>query len=327
MSQHDHTVSQTRLFLENMVGFAINATAAGHQVTPSQIVESTLGKLLELTEQHFPLAKILDASDIVFRAEGPGAATNMPWLSALNWVSSTAERNIRDLSVAYFEMRGINGKKVVKGMDTRLTGIAPGSLWMGVKVGSPSDDHAQVNVDQEGPSLVEEIRNLPAIARFIDNEGMLGGIEEVAPDPAMRDISLNALLRFSPTGQRGIHTLEIATHNEGMASLGQRERVVLKEAIDKPDMQRSRHGSFVGEIRAADLDRSRMMLRAVQGVGTLRCVIPDLSAQEASRLIGRFVCAVGSYQVDRKGRPRLMFVERFEEPRFAPEHQLNLPID
>jgi hypothetical protein len=79
--------------------------------------------------------------------------------------------------------------------------------------------------------LTNELNQLPGLVRFIDDEGMRPGIETFAPDPAMRDVGLAALLRFAPSGRRGIHTLEIGSRSEGLVSLGPRERVVLKDAI------------------------------------------------------------------------------------------------
>lgn len=311
MSQHDHTIAQTRMFLENMVGFAMSAQKAGLNYSPEQVVNTTFGRIIELAEQHFPLSKVLDDSDIVLHAEGPGASNSMPWLAALNWVTQTAEQNLRSLAIAFFDMRGAEGKKIVKNMDPRLTGIAPGSLWVGIKLDSASDPFFGEPIDG-AESLTETVRNLPAIARYIDDEGMRKGVEDVSPDPALRDISLGALLKFAPTGRKGIHTLEIATNGQGLVSLGQRERVVLREALQKPVLQQARSGSFVGQIREADLDKSRFHLRSVKDIGTLRCAVKDLSAADMSRLFGKFVRVVGSYQTDKSGKPRMMLVERFE---------------
>ncbi len=312
MSQHDNTIQQTRMFLENMVGLAMNAQAAGLGLTAEQVVGSSLGKIIEIAEQQFPLAKVLDNSDLVLHAEGPGASQSMPWLSALTWMTSTAETNIRKLAAAYFDMRGGDGKQIARRMDPRLTGIAPGSLWIGIKL----EDVPQTIVGVEHDSsltLSAELHLLPGLIRFIDDEGMRPGIEDIAPDPAMRDIGLAALLRFAPSGRKGIHTLEIGSRSEGLMSLGQRERVVLREAINKPSMRATVSGSFIGEIREADLDKSRLHLRGVEGIGTLRCVVPEMSAEHARALLGRRVRAVGNYQVNKDGRPRLIFVERFEQ--------------
>ena len=49
---------------------------------------------------------------------------------------------------------------------------------------------------------VPELLYMSAQIRFIADEGMRPGIEEIAPDPAMRDIGLAALLRFAPSGTR-----------------------------------------------------------------------------------------------------------------------------
>lgn len=313
MSQHDNTLSQTRMFLENMVGMAVNAKAAGLNLSTEQVIEPTLAKIVEIAEQHFPLARVLDNSDLVLHAEGPGAEQSMPWLSALNWVTTTAETNIRKLATAFFDMKGADGRTLSRKIDPRLTGIAPGSLWVGIRLEGVSESIMGAPVDTDGPTLADELHQLPRLIRFIDDEGMRAGIEEASPDPAMRDIGLSTLLRFAPTGRRGIHTLELVSRTEGSASLSQRERVVLKEVLDKPKMLASRSGSFVGEVREADLDKTRMHLRGVEGIGTLRCVVPELNAEQARVLLGRRVRAVGNYQADRNGKPRLMFVERFEE--------------
>lgn len=311
MNQHDHTLQHTRMFLENMVGFAMNAKEAGLDVTAAQVVDSTLAKILELSEQHFPLAKVMDDSDLVVHAEGPGASNQLPWLSALNWVTTTTETNIRRLAAAYFDMHGVNGKQLARRLAPRLTGIAPGSLWVGVKLTQLPALPMGKEFDQ-GLTLSESLQMLPELIRFIDDEGLRLGIEEAAPDPAMRDISLAALLRFAPTGRRGIHTLELVTQHKGLASLGQRERVVLKEVMDKPSMRAAQAGSFVGQIREADLDKTRLHLRGVNDIGTIRCVVPELTIDQARALLGRHVRAVGHFQTDKHGRPRLLFVERFE---------------
>lgn len=313
MSQQDNTLQQTRMFLENMVGLAVNARMAGLDLTTEQVVGPTLAKIVEIAEQHFPLAKVLDNSDLVLHAEGPGAEHSSPWLSALNWVTSTAETNIRKLATEFFEMRGADGQALARRVDPRLTGIAPGSLWVGIRLEGHNAPVMGLPADADASTLADELHQLPRLVRFIDDEGMRPGIEEASPDPAMRDIGLSALFRFAPTGRKGIHTLELVSRTEGRASLSQRERVVLRSVLDKPKMLASRNGTFVGEVRAVDLDKTRMHLRGVDGVGTLRCVVPELNAEQTRALFGKRVRVVGHYQVDRSGKPRLMFVERFEE--------------
>ncbi|MGV8934174.1 MAG: hypothetical protein ACOH1I_06105 [Gallionellaceae bacterium] len=298
-----------RVFLENMIGAGLLAKEIGMDATPSRIVGTSLSQIMKIAQESLPLARIMDESYLVLHAEGPGAMHDLPWLSALNWVTATAERNLRHLSSAALDLLGADGKAFSKAIDLRLTGMAPGSLWIGVKMMPPQadllpEDYAMIN------TIAQHIGKLPEIIRFIDDEGMRPGFEEVSPDPAMRDVQLTTLYRFSPTGKKGIHTLEISSRESGSASLSQRERVVLKEAIARPDTKKSIIGTFVGHVRVADLDKTRLHLRGVENVGTLRCVMPNLTADNARSLLGNLVRAEGRYQTDKDGKPRLLFIER-----------------
>ncbi|RKT60813.1 hypothetical protein DFR40_0960 [Azonexus fungiphilus] len=309
MTFSESTKDAMRVFLENMVGSSLLAKEVGLDVDPSRVVNTTIDQIIKIAEETLPLSRIMDSSDIVLHAEGPGAAHGMPWLSALNWMCSTAESNIRRLSSAVFDLAGGDGKRLAKRLDLRLPGIAPGSVWIGVKIVPPQADL----IPEDGAlmeSIAGQIHNLPALVRFIDDEELRPGIEEAVPDPALRDIQLAALYRFSPSGRRGIHTLELSSKDSGAATLSQRERVVLKEAIDKPSIKQSREGSFIGFMQEADLDKTRLHLRGVPNIGTLRCVMPSLTVAQARAMFGGLVRAEGHYQCDKDGRPRLLFVER-----------------
>jgi hypothetical protein len=298
-----------RVFLENAMGVGLMAKSQGLDVTPEQLVSGIIDQIDKIARESYPLHNVISQSDLVMHAEGPGAAHDLPWLSALNWVVGTAESNLRKLSGAFFDLMGSDGKKLSRGLDIRLPGIAPGSIWIGIKLMPPSEDLLTEDHDLI-KSLIAQIGKLPELIRFIDDEGLRPGIEEMIPDPAMRDVQLAALYRFSPTGRRGIHTLEIASTGAGSATLSQRERVVLKEAIDHPSHRESKAGSFIGLMQEADLDKTRLHLRAVPGVGTLRCVMPTLTASHARQMFGGLVRAEGLYQTDKEGRPRLLFVEK-----------------
>lgn len=309
MSYKESADDAMRVFLENMIGAGLLAKELGMDATPSKIVSTSLSQIMKIAQESLPLARVMDESDLVLHAEGPGAMHDLPWLSALNWVTATAESNLRRLSSSMLDLLGADGKVLSKALDLRLTGMAPGSLWIGVKMMPPQadllpEDSALIN------TMADQIGKLPEISRFIDDEGMLPGLEEASPDPALRDVQLATLYRFSPTGKKGIHTLEISSRESGSASLSQRERVVLKEAIARPDTKKSIDGTFVGHVREADLDKTRLHLRGVKDVGTLRCVMPNLTADNARSLLGNLVRAEGRYQTDREGKPRLLFIER-----------------
>lgn len=309
MNYSESSKQALRVFLENMVAGGFLAKEHGIDVTPKSIVDTTFDQIIKIAEGSIPLANIMDKSDLIMHAEGPGAAHGMPWLSAINWMFSTAENGIKRLSSSFFDLSGADGKKLARNLDLRLPGIAPGSIWIGVKIEPPEFDMLPQDEELMG-SLTSQIHKLPKIIRFIDDEGMRPGLQEIITDPALLDVQLETLYRLSPTGKRGIHTLEISSRESGGASLSQRERVVLKNTIDKPSLKSTKDGSFIGLMQEADLDKSRLHLKGVPGIGTLRCIMPTLTASHARAMFGGLVKAEGRYQSDKEGRPRLLMVEK-----------------
>jgi hypothetical protein len=134
MSFTDSSNTAMRMFLENMVGEAFLAKSVGMEVSPSKVVDATLPQVLRIANESLPLARVMDTSDLVLHAEGPGASSDLPWLSALSWLTATAETNLRRLSSALFDLLGADGRTLAKSLDLRLTGLAPGSIWLGVKL-------------------------------------------------------------------------------------------------------------------------------------------------------------------------------------------------
>ena len=203
--------------------------------------------------------------------------------------------------------------RIAKGIDLRLSGFAPGSIYAGVRL-----EPMQGNL-LEGPGespIYQEvraaIRAMPSIPTFVDDESLNDALFEAMPDPARRDAGLSAALHLSPTGRIGIHTLELSVPGGIPAKLSQRERVVLRDALRHPKLGNRQDGRFVGEIREIDLDTARFHLRNIPGMGAIRCVLPTVTADTAKPLLGAKVRVTGEYETDRQGRPRLMLVSSIE---------------
>lgn len=310
MTYSESSHETMRAFLENMVGSGFLAKSLGMEVTPAQVVDTTLPQLVKIAEETLPLARVMDNSDLVLHAEGPGAEHNLPWLTALNWLTSTANKNLRGLMRSTLDLLGVDGRRIAREADLRLSGLAPGSLWIGLKLVMPESPllPADYGLNEQ---LSRATARLPMLARFIDEESVSPGIREAEPDPAIRDASLVTLLHFSPTGRRGIHTLGISSRAHGSADLSQRERVVLNETLSRPKVDRLKEGSIEGEVREADLDKTRFHLRTPHGV--VRCVLPALHVEQAKMMLGSPFRVVGRYESGKDGQPRLMYVERIEE--------------
>ncbi|WP_037982678.1 hypothetical protein [Thauera sp. 27] len=298
-----------RVFLEHSVGIGLLAKEHGVAVDPAELVGGVIDQLDKIARESYPLFQVVENSDLVLHAEGPGAEHALPWLSAFNWLTGTANKNMRALIRSTLDLMGVDGKRISREADLRLSGVAPGSIWIGLKLMLP--DSPLLPADgQLGERLADTAARLPMLARFIDDETLRPGLHEAEPDPAQRDVALLSLLAFAPTGKRGIHTLGISSREYGSATLSQRERVVLQEALRHPLPGRLREGALQGEVREADLDKTRFHLRTPEGV--VRCVLPALHTEQARIMLGRPFRVTGKYETDRDGHPRLMYVERIE---------------
>lgn len=270
-----------------------------------------LRKMLEsLYTEEMPLAKILDNSDLVLHAEGPSTTSDAPGLHAFNWLCGAAEKQIRTLAKSIFDLSDINSKLFAKRLDLRFSGFAPGSIYAGFSLSTIDSIMGSDEPEPVYEILRHAIRQLPTIPEFIGDERVSAGISELMPDPALRDASLEALFKLSPTGRAGIHTIDISSPDANKNALTNKDRVVLREALSKPMTKSKKFGRFVGEVRAIDLDSSRILLRNIDSIGALRCVFPGASDESGKSILGKLVCIEGEYESDASGKPRLMFAQK-----------------
>lgn len=315
MSDTKHTLTQDyfRALLENMVAMAQMAPTVGVAATPAQIVSATLPELQDVIHVSFPLAHINQSSDLVVHAEGPALSQASPRLGAFNVLMRTAQASLRLLSAGLFSLLERDAKTFMQLLDLRLTGMAPGSLYLGFAIAPPDDGLLPANDEPVFQAVREAMRKLPAISHCVGPEEVSGEIDELLPDPAQRDNALQALYRLSPSGRSGIASLDLASPGNQRARLSPRERVVLKQAVDRPQLRRQRSGTFVGDLLEIDLTKSRFQIRNVCNVGSLRCVAPpDFNVTHARKALGTQVRVHGFYESDRAGRPRLMTVQSIE---------------
>lgn len=311
MTHTDSATEALHLFLENMVSEGQLAQKMGIDASPATVASASYDRIMKIARNDLPLALLLDESDLLFHAEGPGVAAQRPRLSALSWLSATVEKGMRALAAQWLDLVGADGKALARQLDLTLTGVAPGSLWIGTRLEVP--DSALALADGGLEDMRAQVRAVPDLIRFIETDRISPAIREAAPDPAWRDTALGVLMDFAPTGRRGIHTIELSSPAHRPDSLGQPERVVLREALKSPAMDDGKDGSFIGEIRAIDMDRKRFFLRDINGVEALRCVLPEVVTREkAKHWIGERVNVTGRYSVDAQQRPRLLVVEHVD---------------
>lgn len=293
--------------LENLI--AVERMAAGAGMAPEGFaaLHGLIPELERIVAESYPISQLLDCSDMMIHAEGPGASRHLPRISSYSWVFQTVEKSVRHYFSNIFS--GIVGlsKEAAKQLDIRVSGFAPGSIWLGVKI-----EHNLLLMGEKMGSWddMPTLDMLPRIAENIGDEAMLPGLKELELDPLFLDSSLNILKDLSPTGSKGIHTLEISTKKGGSARLSQRERVVISQALKGVLTGRQHTGSLQGVIRAADLDKSRLFLRSKEF--SVMCIFPSFTTEIARSYLGKNVELTGVYEEDKNGKPRRMIVESIQ---------------
>lgn len=275
----------------------------------SDFIKSMRKKIAEIYREELPLAHIFDESDLIFHAEGPATADENPWLPAFNWICNAADKRIRELAAAVFDLSDKNAKLLAKNLDLRFSGMAPGSLYAGFRIEPIS---APMGLEGEDPvfeKVKSATRSLPKIIDFVGDDEISLSINDYVDDPALRDASLNTLMQLSPTGRRGIHTMDISSPGSPSSKLSTRERTVIRVALNSKSRTVKVAGKFSGDVRLLDLDSKRFHLRNVEGIGSIRCVFSDLSMRKARSILGQQVLVTGEYECNKEGRPRLMYVD------------------
>ena len=278
-------------------------------------------KLQEVYSEELPLAMLRDTSDIILHVEGPAARHHAAGSGMVAWLCAEAEKRIRQLGMSAIKTNGSTTESAESDLRVLLNGLAPGSLYLGFSVDSAQRMAAQQQdalALPEGDAMASirgAVRTLPLVQQFVGDESINPAISEAIADAQVRDASLMAAYHLSPTGRRGIHTIEISAPGSRQipAAFTNRERVVLREsALRAPVMRTMAYGTFVGELREVDLDAKRFHLRGVPGIGGIRCVLGNLNADTARKLIGHGVRVSGEYEADADGKPRLMRVQTVE---------------
>ena len=303
------------------------------QADPSTVLDDNspyFALLNKLYEEEYPLTKMLMASDIIIRAEGP-ATKDTPVLSLINSLFTGVEKQFRNLAKSILPLSLNDIRGALKKLDIRLTGMAPGSLYAGFAINVPSPLPLIATEEEDSAILTvkKAITNLAVVPGYIDKDRINPQLFEIIQDPAIRDITLVAAFNLAPTGRRGIHTLEITSPHikdsnatEVTSRLTQIDRTTLMETIIKrPTIgKKKRSGEFVGKLRALDLDKTRVVLRNVPNIGSLMCILP-LTGSKARQLIDKTVRVSGEYEMDESGVARLMFVDSV-----TPVDNLELPV-
>lgn len=294
-----------------------------------------LNLLRTLYSQEYPFAQLTDSSDLVARFRGPAVDVRDPTVSIVISLFSDIREQIRGIAKSVVGLATDKRMLWPSQLDPHLSGIAHGSLLVGVSVTPPTGDttkghqyEIEGSSDQVFESVRAAVRSLSHVAKYVNDSGVDDAIREAFPDPAVRDTVMVAARRLAPTGRRGIDSVSFFSPDEQQEKvqlLTPKSRLVLSQALLSP-VKVSTTGTFEGLLREIDLDARRFEIRGVRGVGAIRCVYGPNHDQVVRSVLDAKIRVRGRYDTVEGQRPRFMAVDELNVIEL-PAVQLKLPSD
>lgn len=295
-----------------------NLAASNGAKDADAFVAPYLELLRRLYDEEFPLANLADSSDLVARYAGPAVEDRDPTVSIVLSVFSGLRNEIRGIAKSIVGLADSQQARWPETLDPHLSGVARGSLVVGIKVPSPKEistatSQMELNnvSDQVYLSVRAAVRHLSTVARFVRDDRIDDEIREELPDPAVRDAVMVAARRLSPTGRRGIASVSLLGGDGNRlpySPLTPRSRRVLGQALARP-VRVAGSGEFEGTVREIDLDANRFEIRGVEGVGAIRCIYSSVLAKTVRTILDHRISVSGSYETLANQKPRLVDVE------------------
>ncbi len=311
---------------------AARELAMQHNGSVDAVAQPYLELLRSLYAGEFPFAQLVDSSDLVARFSGPAVDVGDPTVSIVISVFSDIREQIRSIAKSVVGLATDRQIRWPANLDPHLSGIARGSLIVGVSVTAPVLPAAKAQLELDGvseqvfASIRTAVRSLATVARHVGESAMDATFREAFPDPAVRDMVLVAAKRLAPTGRRGIDSVSFFSDESTespTASLTPRSRSVIVGALMAP-VQQPGSGAFVGALREIDLDARRFEIRGVDGIGSIRCVYSERHDEIVRKALDARVKVSGGYESLVSGRPRLVAVESME---LIERPHVQLPLD
>ena len=295
---------------------------------PNEVSQPYLDLINDLYRDECQFAQLVDDADLIVRYSGPAISLG-PTMSMFTSVCRDLRSQIQGVAKAIFglsvdEPHASASRPRLRWpseLDPLLSGLAHGSLVVGVRIQSPEEDARvrQPALAGVSDSIVESVRmavkNIATVSRHVGDIGIdEDAIQAELPDPAIRDTVLVATTKLAPTGRKQYKSVTFYSKDGATAparELTPASRRVLTRAIDRP-VRASREGSFEGVIREVDLDARRFEIRRVANAGAIRCMYQSEEHELVRHSLDARVRVTGQYETLAGQQPRLIAVSSLE---------------
>ena len=280
---------------------------------PDEISSPYYELLANLYRDDYPFASLADHSDLVARFTGPGVLNHEPPVSLVTGVFSKLSTQIQHIAKS---IAGLGEQRVKwpEHLDPHLSGLAHGSLVVGMRVPRPGEVDSQGQLVLEGvtdglySAVRDAVRSLPIIPRLINDEGISDEVYSLFPDPAVRDTVMLAVHKLAPSKKsKGITDLFLSCPGEEEIApppLTKKSREILRQSLNEPSGKRfSGNDSFEGVVREIDLDAFRFEIRGTRYPRGIRCMYDERHKTKVKEVLDCMVRVSGSYEAAANEQP------------------------
>jgi hypothetical protein len=325
----DQVHRRAAILLEQMN--SARKVAEKHGANAEEIGRTYFAKIEALYEHELPWAQLMDDSDLVVRMSGPAVDRSSPMLSAVSGAFDDIRAQVTRVTKAIIGLSPDDAHRRGN-LELALSGIARGSLVVGVRVMKPSETPEGAGLfgddDPLYRSVKEAVRQIAVVTQYVSEDGLNDEVRGAIPDPAVRDALTVAAQRLAPSGKRGINevTLYSPEAREQAHRLTPAVRKALSAELRRP-MKAQHRRTVEGVVREIDLDARRFELRRMRGEGSLRCVYAEDYVAQAVKWLDRRLKVTGRVEFGPNNEPRLLSVEQAKLVRERTGKQKSLPLE
>jgi hypothetical protein len=268
----------------------------------------------EIYEQDMPVARALDASDLLLHLDGEGLQTASPRLSLVTGIMGDVRKQVGAMIKTL--VSSINeAVELPRDIELGLSSFAQGSLYLGFSLPEPGAGYIVLEGDPFFAASQQALTTLGAVTEHINEPNAYELIQREFADPKLRDAALSAVGQLAPSGRRGVSTMEIggrAMPKGKWRLLTPETRQQVRAWLEQPVMSRETL-ELRGRVRAVDLDLRRFDLRRLdENFPDLRCIYPASLDARAKHWLDAVVVVRGQAEMY-QGAARLLQVVSVEE--------------
>ena len=274
----DAVESKAQIIHEQLYAARMLAQKTGED--PTLVSAPYLKLLRNLYEDEFAFAQLADSSDLVARFSGPAVSKRDPTVTILTGVITDIRNQIRGIAKSIAGLTDAPRLRWPAKLDPHLSGLAHGSLVIGINIPIPTkeDRFGQTDIpgasEQIFESVLAAVQSLTIVAQYVKKDHIDEDIRTAFRDPAVRDTVMVAAAKLAPSGRRGIDSVVFSSSKVSSREprkLTPRSRRILNRSLSRP-VRGFGEGTYAGVVREIDLDARRFEIRRVPNAGAIRCV-------------------------------------------------------